>query len=474
MKKKSRDAAQLEAAAAAQRAYWAAAAGAEGAAEREGALQTLAQLHVGGVAVDWTALRCGAERLIPLPTYPFAGGSYWIARSPDAAEATPAPASESPSRLFAPSAPAAARADGVKPPRRDGTVEQRIAAIVAQAVGVASVDADTDLVDLGLDSLIALQVVAEIKRSFERELSLAALRELRTVTEIAAALIAPAQRLSTPAVVLGHGDPRAPVVFVHPVGGGVTAYEELANRLDRQVVAFEMAAAPAGPYDVAALAERYLGALAPRAAGTPYVLGGWSFGGLVAYEMAQRLSARGETVALVALIDSFVVAGGEPPDEVAIELGFLEEIAALRGRTAVLDAAELRGLDAKARLTLIEAEARRAGILPAAIRSADFAAAYRLARGNLAAAFAYHPPPNRAERVVLWRAERRRPAFARALPASCAGLPDLGWAAAVGPKLDVVCLPGDHYSLLTAPIVDDLALQLNASMTAAAGALVLS
>ncbi len=473
VKKKSRDAAQIEAAAAAQRAFWAAAAGAEGAAERAGALQALARLHVAGVAVDWTALRCGAERLIPLPTYPFAGGSYWIARAPDASEAPSAsPAVES-NRAAAATA-VAASANGAQPPRRDGSVEQRVAAIVAQAVGVASVDADTDLVDLGLDSLIALQVVAEIKRSFERELSLAALRELRTVTEIAAALIAPLQRLVTPAVVLGHGDPRAPVVFVHPVGGGVTAYEELANRLDRQVLAFEMAAAPATPYDVGALAERYLGALPPRAAGTPYVLGGWSFGGLVAYEMAQRLSARGETVALVALIDSFVVAGGEPPDEVAIELGFLEEIAALRGRTAVLDAAELRGLEAKARLSLIEAEARRAGILPAAIRSDDFAAAYRLARGNLAAAFGYQPPANRAERVVLWRAERRRPAFDRALPASCAGRPDLGWAAAVGPALEIVRLPGDHYSLLTAPIVADLALQLNASMTAAAGALVLS
>lgn len=471
-KKKSRDAAQLEAAAEAQRAFWAAPAGGAGAPERERALRTLAELHVAGVPVDWTALRSGAERLVVLPTYPFAGGSYWIARPPEAS-AVPAE-SDAPAPRFAASAAPAPSANGAKPPRRDGTVEQRVAAIVAQAVGVSSVDADTDLVDLGLDSLIALQVVGEIKRSFERELSLAALRELRTVTEIAGALIAPGQRPAAPAIVLGHGDPRAPIVFVHPVGGGVTAYEELANRLDRQVLAFEMAVAPAGPYDVGALAERYLSALPARPAGMPYVLGGWSFGGLVAYEMAQRLSERGAHVALVALIDSFVVSGGEPPDEVAIELGFLEEIAALRGRTAVLDAVELRGLEAKARLTLIEAEARRAGILPAAIRSDDFAAAYRLARGNLAAAFAYHPPANRAERVVLWRAERRRPAFARALPASCAALPDLGWAAAVGPALDVVRLPGDHYSLLTAPIVDDLALQLNARATAASGSLVLS
>ncbi|MEA2666814.1 MAG: hypothetical protein QOI11_3758, partial [Candidatus Eremiobacteraeota bacterium] len=181
-KKKSRDAAQLEAAAAAQRAFWAAPAGSAGAPERERALQALAELHVAGVPVDWTTLRCGAERLIPLPTYPFAGGSYWIARPVEAGEAPPA-ASEAPAPRFAASAAVAANgaapaasANGAKAPRRDGTVEQRVAAIVAQAVGVAAVDADTDLVDLGLDSLIALQVVGEIKRSFERELSLAALR----------------------------------------------------------------------------------------------------------------------------------------------------------------------------------------------------------------------------------------------------------------------------------------------------------
>ena len=474
--KKKRDAAQTEAAAEAQRAYLAAPDGRDGAPERERALTALAHLHVAGAAVDWSALRPDAARLIPLPTYPFAGGSYWIARPVDAPE-MPAQREPAATAAWNASATAAAAISGTAPvpapPRRDGTVEQRVAAIVGQAVGAASVDADTDLVDLGLDSLLALQVVAEIRRSFERELSLAALRELRTVADIAAALIAPGGRPAAP-VVLGQGDPRAPVVLVHPVGGGVTAYEALANRLDRQVLAFEMAAAPAAPYDVGTLAERYLDALPPRAAGTPYVLGGWSFGGLVAYEMAQRLRQRGEPVALVALIDSFVVSGGEPPDEVAIELGFLEEIAALRGRAAVLDAAELRGLDAGARLLLVEAEARRAGILPVVIRSEDFAAAYRLARGNLAAAFAYRPPANRAERVVLWRAERRRPAFARALPDSCAGLADLGWASAVGPKLDIVRLPGDHYSLLAAPIVDDLALQLNACMTAATDALVLS
>ncbi len=417
----------------------------------------LARLHVAGTPVDWAPLWSGAERLIVLPTYPFAGGSYWIAGPP---QSVPAAA---PARSAPPPAAAAAVQAG-------GTVEQRVAAIVGAALGVAPVAADADLVELGLDSLTAVQVAAEVRRAFERELSPAALRDLRTVADLAAALVAPAGPPAVPVVELGGGSEPA-IVLVHPVGGGVTAYEELAARLERRVVALEMPAARRAPYDVGTLAQSYLDALAGRLRGGPLVLGGWSFGGLVAYEMAQRLCRQGEPVPLVALIDTFVLAGGEP-DEAALELGFLEELAVLRERPVALELGALRGLDAAARFARVEAEARRVGILPPSLRSADFAARYRLARANLAAAFAYRPPANRAERVVLWHATRQRPAFLRALPAGLRDLPALGWADAAGGRLRTVPLAGDHYSLLAPPLVDELAAQLEALASAAGGALV--
>src|SRR5205823_2243155 len=42
----------------------------------------------------------------------------------------------------------------------------------------------------------------------------------------------------------------------------------------------------------------------------PYLLGGWSFGGVVAFEMAQQLHAQGQTVALLALLDSWAPTPG--------------------------------------------------------------------------------------------------------------------------------------------------------------------
>jgi len=55
---------------------------------------------------------------------------------------------------------------------------------------------------------------------------------------------------------------------------------------------------------IEALADRHLEAVRAHQASGPYHLVGWSFGGLVAYEIAQRLSRAGQTVALLALLDS--------------------------------------------------------------------------------------------------------------------------------------------------------------------------
>lgn len=56
----------------------------------------------------------------------------------------------------------------------------------------------------------------------------------------------------------------------------------------------------------------------------PYLLGGWSFGGLVAWETARRLEERGEEVALLVLIDS------RPPDPAAAIRARLEALRSYR------------------------------------------------------------------------------------------------------------------------------------------------
>ncbi|MEU4341002.1 condensation domain-containing protein [Nocardia sp. NPDC023852] len=110
----------------------------------------------------------------------------------------------------------------------------------------------------------------------------------------------------------GTGDP---LFMLHPTGGDVLCYVELARKLDtrRPVIGIQdpalgrdggsgsTAEQPASIADLARRYERVLRAQQPRG---PYYLGGWSMGGIVAHEVARRLRAAGEEVAVLALIDA--------------------------------------------------------------------------------------------------------------------------------------------------------------------------
>src|SRR6185369_13243396 len=97
-----------------------------------------------------------------------------------------------------------------------------------------------------------------------------------------------------------------PLALVHPVGGGVTCYRQLVRHLKHPVLGFE-AIGLNGERSVTSIEEMargYVTSLVETWPAGPYVMGGWSFGGCVALEMARVLRARGADVPLVVLIDS--------------------------------------------------------------------------------------------------------------------------------------------------------------------------
>ena len=99
---------------------------------------------------------------------------------------------------------------------------------------------------------------------------------------------------------------RAPFFCVHPWAGVVYPYYELAAELGPEQPFYGLQAV--GLYQephtsIEQMATHYLDALRQVQPVGPYLLGGWSMGGLIAYEMAQQLQQIGETVALLALLD---------------------------------------------------------------------------------------------------------------------------------------------------------------------------
>jgi 3-oxoacyl-(acyl-carrier-protein) synthase/thioesterase domain-containing protein/SAM-dependent methyltransferase/acyl carrier protein len=102
---------------------------------------------------------------------------------------------------------------------------------------------------------------------------------------------------------------RRPLFLVHPIGGTVFHYQALAHHLGNEAPVFGLRASGLErgeefDGDIERMASRYVDAIQARQPKGSYLLGGWSFGGLVAYEMARRLREQGGKVDLLVLLDT--------------------------------------------------------------------------------------------------------------------------------------------------------------------------
>jgi len=194
-------------------------------------------------------------------------------------------------------APVATKAAFV-PPRT--ALERKLAAIWTDILGAERVGLTDDFFDLGGDSISAMNLIARTKRECGVMVDIGPWLEHPTLEALATGRGKPVSRLAR-----GRAG-AAPLVLVHPGAGSVLAYAYLARSLGdgRDVYGVE-APDDLRELTVESLADRYQ----PRLPDGPLHLGGWSFGGLVAFELAHRLGE--DRVDTVLLMDTW------HPDEVA-------------------------------------------------------------------------------------------------------------------------------------------------------------
>ena len=183
-------------------------------------------------------------------------------------------------------------------------VEQALAAIWQEVLALPAVGVHDDFFELGGQSFAAVRMMTRIAARFGRHLSLGSLLEARTIARLAERL-GGAQHAS-PRVMLWDAGEGTPCFLVHPAGGGVLCYRALAERMDRPVHGLQAPGLHGGPQpdELPALAALYVDAVQEAQPAGPYLLGGWSSGGVIAYEMARQLEAQGHTVAQLVVIDA--------------------------------------------------------------------------------------------------------------------------------------------------------------------------
>ncbi|MEG3633525.1 non-ribosomal peptide synthetase [Micromonospora palythoicola] len=312
--------------------------------------------------------------------------------------------------------------------------ERQVAEIFAEVLGVARVGAETSFFDLGGHSLQAAHVLARIAGRIGTSVSLKQFYATPTVRAVARFVEHGPVVDASPLVTLKAAGSRPRLYCPHAVSGSPYWYLPLSRALhpEQTVDGFEAPGLEGGiePVDdLVTLAGRYVGALRERQPHGPYLLAGWSMGGFLCFEMARQLAAAGAAPDLVVMIDSNEPGPLPLPSERQVMETFVADLAGLSAAPAPpLDAEVVDAADPIAALTGFLV---RHGLIPSDVRADFVANRYAVFRANMRAIYGYQPAPY-AGRTVLVQAEREasRAAWRR-------------WS----PAMEVVTLPGDHYSM---------------------------
>ncbi|WP_103503891.1 non-ribosomal peptide synthetase [Streptomyces sp. SM14] len=218
--------------------------------------------------------------------------------------------------------------------------EKALAALFAEALGLPAVTATDSFFDLGGHSLLAVGLMKRVRETLGAPVTVRDLFETPTVAALAGRLdrLEQSHDFDVMLPLRTHGD-RAPLFCVHPGFGLSWAYAALLRHLQpgQPVYGLQARGLLAGqelPASFAELVDDYLAQIRAVRPHGPYRLLGWSFGGMVAHELATRLQAEGERVDLVALLDTAMLGEDELSGPWVYDAGYerlvIHEIAAVR------------------------------------------------------------------------------------------------------------------------------------------------
>ncbi|HEX3531512.1 MAG TPA: AMP-binding protein, partial [Thermoanaerobaculia bacterium] len=359
-------------------------------------------------------------------------------------------------------APDRGPAPGFVAPRT--AVEEVLAEIWSELLGLDHVGVHDNFFERGGHSLLAVLLMARIEKRLGTTLPLAALFAAPTLEALAAlAARSGTHKGRAPLVAIKPQGHRTPFFCVHPVGGNVLCYLDLAVHLapDQPFYALQTPEDRPHAHRIEEMATSYVAELRHIQPNGPYRLGGWSMGGLVAFEMARQLRADGQETELLALIDTLPPLSQNavlpPATEDELIAWFAQDLARLLGYTVGISPEELRALPSQEKLAHVVHLGHAAGLLPNDFGLAQIQPLFAAFAANLQASRSYAPQPY-AGRLTLWISEQTAATYPAELES---------WSRLAPEGVETTQLPGDHYTLLHQPHVEKLAQDLTARLSAA-------
>lgn len=366
-----------------------------------------------------------------------------------------------PSKLVPVSAPVDSEIASAPPETTvDGDpLEAALTEIWESVLGHHPIRPTDDFFELGGHSVMAAQMFARMERQIGQALPLATLFQAPTIRRLAALMRDKnwAPSWSTLVPIRNQGT-RKPLFLIHPIGGNIVNFKGFCAHFGEDQPIYGLQARGLDGKEtprtsIEEMARDYISEIRGVQAQGPYAIGGFSAGGVVAFEMARQLQAEGETVATLALLDSKINAGQQASStgSSTIQFARFASTAKANARYAMRMSAGAF-LKRKAKNLKMRAAVRMAQI-KSALHIASPASHLGAEEGFILALRRYVPRPYTGDAVLFVANEQ---------PGMGSG--NLGWDQLVRGTLHIEELIGDHDALMQEPCIGELVELLKAHM----------
>ncbi|MEH2313979.1 MAG: beta-ketoacyl synthase N-terminal-like domain-containing protein [Nostoc sp.] len=343
-------------------------------------------------------------------------------------------------------------------------IEQTLAHIWQEILCIESLGINDDFFELGGHSLLAVHLIAKINKQFGKNIQLSAIFQSPTIKQLANILHEQANyQTSSPLVAIQPQGSKPPLFFVHPVGGNILCYYELSLHLGSDQPFYGLQAlglnGESQPYTrIEDMAAKYIEALREIQPNGPYFLGGWSMGGIVAFEMATQLIRNGDRVAMLAMLDSPApvnreqIAEIDHYNDVKILVDFAIDMAQSAGKNLSGSVEQLQGLTLDEQLSYFLKQARIVNLVPLDFELEQLRYLLKVFKSNVLALQSYIPQvyPNR---IIYFHASDE--------VSNDLHNPTLSWNELSGEPIEIVTIPSNHYTIITKPHIQVLVKHLN-------------
>ena len=293
--------------------------------------------------------------------------------------------------------------------RPSGPVEEKLALIWKKLLGFDVADAEASFFSLGGHSILAVRLIAMIEKEMGLRVSLSEIFSHPSIALLAEFFAGKKKTGSSPVIKLCHCEGGKNIFLFHPVGGSVFCYGELANLLKHKYNVFAVEAAGFSSertslntelLRVEDLAEYYLDEIL-KVETEDIIFGGWSFGGLLAYETSRRYEKMGRDSGVVLVFDTTADNRRARQDAGKDEIDLLKS---LLQEALAFDEDMLRSLSRDDKLKYLVECGEKTGLLPYGFSSVQMDNLLHTYRSNAIAAARYEMPALSDKKILLVRA----------------------------------------------------------------------